>query len=111
MLSAGYKTMDSRQKMLIRQSYALLLPVSEKVTHLLYERLFELDPSLHSLFSSDMGEQGHKLMTTLYTIVCNLDHPEKVVPPLQTLGKRHLSYGVQAAHYDLVGPALLWSLR
>jgi hemoglobin-like flavoprotein len=34
-----------------------------------------------------------------------------VVPALQDLGRKHVAYGTQAAHYGPVGEALLWTLE
>lgn len=99
------------QKKLIQQSYTAVMPISDKVAECFYDRLFELDPSLRSLFSLDMAEQGRKLMNTLYTVVYNLERLERVIPPVQALGNRHVSYGVQPRHFELVGAALLWSLE
>jgi hemoglobin-like flavoprotein len=50
-------------------------------------------------------------MSTIGLVVRNLEHPEKVVPMVQKLGARHNSYGAQAAHYPVVGEALLWTLE
>lgn len=99
------------QKKLIQQSYTAIMPISDKVAECFYDRLFALDPSLRSLFSLDMAEQGRKLMNTLYTVVYNLERLERVIPPVQALGNRHVSYGVQPRHFELVGAALLWSLE
>jgi hemoglobin-like flavoprotein len=33
-----------------------------------------------------------------------------LIPALQALGEKHASYGVQAAHFDAVGAALLGAL-
>jgi hemoglobin-like flavoprotein len=103
--------MNSQQIKLIQLSYAAVMPISDKVAACFYERLFELESELRSLFSKDIEEQGRKLMNTLYTVVYNLDRLEKVVAPVQALGNRHADYGVQPQHYELVGAALLWSLE
>jgi nitric oxide dioxygenase len=34
-----------------------------------------------------------------------------VVPVAQDMARRHVGYGVQPAHYDTVGAALLWTLE
>ncbi len=33
------------------------------------------------------------------------------MPAVQDLGRRHAGYGVEEAHYDSVGGALLWTLE
>lgn len=39
-----------------------------------------------------------------------LDRLDTLRPALERLGRRHLDYGVEDRHYDLVGAALLWTL-
>lgn len=57
--------------------------------------------------NTDMNKQGTKLMKTLGIAVSSLDKMDKLVPILQSLGKRHVSYGVTAPMYASVGEALL----
>lgn len=94
----------------VQNSWEKVKPISETAATLFYGRLFELDPSLEKLFSGDMEEQGKKLMTMLGTAVAGLRNLEAIVPAVEALGKRHVSYGVEAAHYDTVGAALIWTL-
>ncbi len=50
-------------------------------------------------------------MATISFAVATLNHPDKLVPAVQALGKRHGEYGVTPAHYNSVGAALLWTLE
>ncbi len=95
----------------VRTSFAQVVPIKEAAADLFYGRLFELDPALKPLFKGDMKEQGTKLMAMIGTAVAGLDRLETIVPAVQALGKRHAGYGVEAAHYDTVGAALLWTLE
>jgi hemoglobin-like flavoprotein len=95
---------------LVKESWAKVVPIADAAAELFYGRLFELDPSLRSLFKSDMKEQGRKLMQMVTVAVDNLDRLEEIVPAVQDLGVRHLDYGVKNSHYDTVGIALLWTL-
>lgn len=94
----------------VQNSWEKVKPISETAATLFYGRLFELDPSLEKLFSGDMEEQGKKLMTMLGTAVAGLRNLEAIVPAVEALGKRHVGYGVEAAHYETVGAALIWTL-
>ena len=96
---------------LVQESFARIEPIATDAARLFYGRLFELDPSLEKLFTGDMEEQGVKLMATLKTAVAYLDNVEHILPVLQALGQRHRDYGVEPAHYDTVGEALLWTLQ
>jgi hemoglobin-like flavoprotein len=96
---------------LVQASWARVMPISDAVATLFYDRLFALDPSIRTLFKSDMREQKKKLMQTLSVAVDGLRTPDRLVPVLQTLGMRHTGYMVEERHYDLLGDALLWTLR
>src|SRR5947207_2936263 len=103
--------MRTEQTRLVQQSFEQVLPIADVAAELFYNRLFELDPSLRSLFKGDMKEQGRKLMTMIRVAVANLDRLDTIVPAVQGLGTRHIAYGVQDSHYDTVGAALLWTLE
>lgn len=102
--------MTPQQTALIKSSWQSVVPIKEKAAELFYGRLFELDPMLEPLFKGDMKEQGRKLMAMINTVVVNLEQVESLVPAVQSLGKRHVDYGVTPAHYGTVGAALLWTL-
>lgn len=103
--------MTPEQIELVKQSWAQVVPISDKAAELFYGKLFELDPSVESLFSGGMEEQGRKLMKMIGTAVNALDRLDDVVPAVQELGVRHIAYGVKDEHYDTVGAALLWTLE
>ncbi len=96
--------------LLVRNSWASVAPIADQAAALFYNRLFELDPSLKSLFTGDMRRQGAKLTRMIAVAVENLDRIDTIVPALEDLGRRHVGYGVKNPHYDTVGAALLWAL-
>lgn len=57
-----------------------------------------------------MQSQGKKLMQALGFIVNSLPRLDELVPVAQDMARRHVGYGVEAAHDDTVGAALLWAL-
>jgi hemoglobin-like flavoprotein len=103
--------MTEDDKQLVRASWAKVMPISDKVAKLFYNRLFELDPSLKALFTSDMTEQGRKLMGMITVAVNGLDRLDEIIPAVRELGRRHSRYGVTDDHYDSVATALLWALE
>lgn len=97
---------------IVRESWARVMPIADTAASLFYDRLFEIDPTTRPLFKSeDLSEQRRKLMQTLDLLVNGLDHLDDLVPAIEALGRRHLRYGVQDAHYGSVGQALLWTLE
>jgi nitric oxide dioxygenase len=63
------------------------------------------------MFPADMTEQRKKLMATLAIVVNGLNNLDTILPAASALAKRHVSYGAEAAHYPVVGQALLWTLE
>ena len=102
--------MTNEEIELVKSSWAKLGPISDVAAELFYGRLFEIDPTLKSMFSDDMEEQGKKLMMMINTAVLGLDSLEQIVPAVKAMGGRHAGYGVANAHYDTVGEALIWTL-
>lgn len=101
-----------RQIELVQSSFRLVAPIADRAAALFYGRLFEIDPSTRALFrTTDMEEQGRKLMAAIGMVVASLRGMERIMPTLATLGAKHTGYGVTPAHYDTVGAALLWTLR
>ncbi|WP_420125941.1 globin family protein [Longimicrobium sp.] len=104
--------MDVRVKQLVQESWMQVEPIADTAATLFYDRLFELDPALRPLFpATDLRDQKKKLMQTLTVAVRGLYRLEELAPALEALGRRHVGYGVQDAHYETVGQALLWTLE
>src|SRR5512139_940773 len=102
--------MTPQEISLVQTSWQQVLPIQDAAARLFYERLFELDPSLRPMFRGSMVEQERKLMTMINAVVTSLDRLGPILGTVEDLGRRHVAYGVTAAHYDTVGSALLWTL-
>jgi hemoglobin-like flavoprotein len=50
-------------------------------------------------------------MAMIGTAVGGLGDLGALVPKVKALGARHVAYGVAAAHYEVVGEVLLWTLE
>jgi hemoglobin-like flavoprotein len=96
---------------LVQSTFAVIAPIADDAAALFYRRLFEIDPSLESMFKGDMAEQRRKLMFMLTAAVKGLPRLDRLIPVLEDLGRRHVHYGVVDAHYDTVGQALIWTLE
>jgi hemoglobin-like flavoprotein len=103
--------MTPTQVELVQATWEKVVPIADTAAALFYGKLFELDPSLKPLFTSDIKEQGKKLMQMITVAVRGLNDLEKLVPAVQALGRRHVAYGVKDEHYATVGTALLWTLE
>ena len=76
-----------------------------------YRMAFAADPSLLPMFVSDPGAQRDRFATELEEIVHSIRTLDEFGPRVRTLGSRHRGYGVRAAHYKVMGEALMASLR
>jgi hemoglobin-like flavoprotein len=103
--------MTPDQVKLVQQSFAKVAPISETAAVLFYDRLFEIAPSVKSMFPADMTEQRKKLMMMLAAVVNGLGNLESILPAASALATRHVSYGAKPEHYPVVGAALLWTLE
>lgn len=72
-----------------------------------YASLFREDPTLARLFSDDMFAQSEKLWQSVVMVVEGADDLGSVVGALRHLGARHVSYGAEPEHYDLVCEVLI----
>ena len=104
--------LSAQQIELVQSTWKRVLPIADQAASLFYDKLFELDPEIKALFShTEMEAQKKKLLQMINVAVNGLKRLDDIVPAVQELGKRHVEYGVQEAHYDTVGTALLWTLE
>jgi len=101
---------SAKQIQLLRKSFALIEPQAAIAGLIFYRNLFTLDPSLKSMFHTSIELQGRKLMEALNYTIATLEDPTMLVPVLEGLGRRHISYGVKDIHYDTVIAAFLETL-
>jgi len=96
---------------LVRASWPLVSADAEALTSSFYDRLFEIDPASALLFTGvDMSAQRKKVVQSLGVVVAALDDPDRLLPALAALAKRHATYGVKDHHFASVGEALLGAL-
>lgn len=104
-------SITTRQITLVQESFRKVEPISEQAAEIFYNKLFEYDPALRSLFKGDLKAQGKKLMTTLKVAVNGASDLNKLTPVLHDLADRHVGYGVKPQDYTPVGNALLFTLK
>jgi hemoglobin-like flavoprotein len=96
---------------LVRASFAKVLPIKGAAADLFYNRLFEIAPQLRPMFPKDLAEQKTKLMGMIAAAVGGLHDLATLAPHVKALGARHVGYGVTVAHYAIVAEALMWTLE
>ena len=103
--------MTPDQVQLVQQSFSKVVPIADQAAILFYDRLFEIAPQVKAMFPADMTEQRKKLIGMLAAVVNGLGDLPSILPAASALAKRHVAYGAKAAHYPVVGTALLWTLE
>ena len=103
--------MNREQAQLIRDSLVQVRPIADRIAESFYFHMFEIAPHLRKLFTGNMKTQGAMLMTSLELAVSSLDDMESILPSVQALGERHMSYGVKKEYYRYARESFLWALE
>jgi nitric oxide dioxygenase len=97
---------------LVKETWGTVVPIADTAAQLFYDRLFATSPQLEPMFAgTDLPQQRKKLVKAINTVVVSLDRIETLLPVIRDMGRRHVGYGAEAAHYGQVGSALLWTLE
>ncbi len=104
--------MKPEQIKLVKKTWKILMGVDPAIIgDAFYSKLFSDHPYIRKLFPKDMNQQYIKLVEMLTSIIMNLENSETVSPDIEAMAKRHTAYGVKPVHYEMVGTALLWTLK
>jgi hemoglobin-like flavoprotein len=96
---------------LLRQSFERIEPQAAIASLVFYRNLFTAAPELRPMFQSSIELQGRKFMEALHYTVTTIEYPSMLVPVLEALGRRHVSYGTRDEHYGIVVKVLLQTLK
>jgi hemoglobin-like flavoprotein len=108
----GEAFVTPEQKVLVRRTWADVVPQSDTTAAMFYQRLFTVDPAARRLFgNTDMRAQGTLFMQMLSIFVRSLDDLPDMAAALESCGRRHVGYGVLGSDYEDVGRALLWAVE
>ena len=106
----GHDDDGERDAALLSESFVRVQSGDEDLAADFYERWFAADPAIRPLFGADLVQQRRMLTAALKLAIDNLRSPEKLVPLLEDLGRRHARYGAQADQFSTMGHALMASL-
>lgn len=96
----------------LRETLELAMASELGFGELFYQKLFQREPALRSLFQRNSpGAQSKMFAQKLTAIVDHLDQPGWLDDELPALAGSHRAYGVTPAMYAPVGEALLATLR
>ena len=104
----------------VQESWAIVAQDLDTHGIKFFLRIFEIAPPALQLFSFKddadlasspaMKKHAASVMNTVGAAVAGLSDVASLIPVLQALGKRHANYGVESAHFAVVGEALIWTL-
>ncbi|TNE70459.1 hypothetical protein EP331_12055 [bacterium] len=103
--------LTQREVLLIKISWSYLVALEQEIGILFYSTLFELEPRLRPMFGASIDAQAQKLMSTLTYVVSCVQNTENYERDLEELARKHDSYQTRPEHYELVGKALMITLR
>lgn len=96
---------------LVRESFAVVEPHTDRVAAHFYATLFAIAPATREMFPVNMEVQRSRLLRALVHVVQMVDRPDDLIPFLRQLGRDHRKFGVVASHYEAVGMALLAGVK
>ncbi len=96
---------------LLTESLGLVAPVAHELVAAFYRQLFTEYPQVRTMFPANMEPQREKLLKAIIALVTHYNRPDQLVPALSALGRNHVGYGAQLAHYAAVGSTLMSVLR
>lgn len=110
-----YEVLDLKKNdaaFVVQKNFELCEGKLDEMADTFYELLFGLAPHVRALFSgTDMKIQRQMLMETLAVAIRGLDDLDSLIPVLRQLGARHVGYGVQLQHYELVEHVLIETVQ
>lgn len=103
--------MNTREIEIIKKSYKSIQPRMPRVTRVLFDRLFEINPEFRQLFEPDLRDLRKRLVRKIDNIVSNLHKPESIGPELKKLGKFNKeNYKISPKHYEAFIEAFIYAL-
>lgn len=96
----------------LRESFSLAEAAGVEFAELFYQHLFDIDPSLSGQFESvDMATQGAMVLQVVRLALDGLEDLPAIRPTLESLGYRHVHYGVRGDQYETAAEAFIRALR
>ncbi|PFH12097.1 nitric oxide dioxygenase [Collimonas sp. PA-H2] len=94
----------------IAASVPVLREHGVSITRCFYQRLFAAHPELKNIFNmpnQESGSQQQALASAIFAYAANIDNPAALAPVISRIVQKHVSLGIRAEHYPIVGKHLL----
>ncbi|WP_230368690.1 globin domain-containing protein [Paludibacterium denitrificans] len=106
--------LDSATRTLVKATVPVLKEHGVTLTTHFYRRMFQHNPELKNIFNQGhqhSGQQQQALAMAVLGYADNIDDPSVLTPVLGRIAHKHVSLGIRAEHYPIVGKHLLASIR
>lgn len=99
---------------IIKATVPVLAEHGTAITTVFYKNMFEAHPELLNIFNHSNQAQGRQqaaLANTVYAAAVHIDNLEAILPAVVQIANKHVSLGVKAEHYPIVGDFLLKAIK
>ncbi|CAI3924497.1 Hemoglobin-like flavoprotein (Hmp) (PDB:3OZU) [Commensalibacter communis] len=106
--------LTENQKSIIKTTVPVLSEHGVDLTSHFYKRMLSENPELKQVFNrghQEAGKQQHALAGAVLAYAQNIDDPTILKDALVHIAHKHVSLGIRAEHYPIVGKHLLASIR
>ncbi|MCR8644803.1 NO-inducible flavohemoprotein [Paenibacillus sp. N1-5-1-14] len=106
--------LDQYTRNIIKSTVPVLEMYGNEITKTFYKRLFEKHPELLNIFNQahqKAGDQPKALANTVYAAAVHIDQLEAIIPVVKQIAHKHVSLGIKAEHYPIVGENLLAAIK
>jgi nitric oxide dioxygenase len=106
--------LSQTQLELVKSTAPVLREHGETLTRHFYTRMFHHNPELKPIFNmgnQQSGVQQQALAAAVTAYAENIENPTVLMPVLKMVANKHVSIGIRAEHYPIVGRHLLASIR
>lgn len=102
------------QKTIVKATIPVLGEHGVALTSHFYKKMFTENPELKQIFNrghQEAGKQQHALAGAVLAYAQNIDNPSVLQDALIHIAHKHVSLGIRAEHYPIVGKHLLASIK
>lgn len=106
--------LNSSVRQLVKATAPMLREHGETLTRHFYKRMFEHNPEMKQIFNQGhqrAGSQQQALAMAVTAYAGQIDDPSVLLPVLTLVANKHISLGIRAEHYAVVGRHLLAAIR
>lgn len=106
--------LSAKSKPYIDASVPVLREHGLAITTVFYQNMFEAHPELKNLFNMGNqanGSQQQSLAAAVFAYAANIENSAALAPVVERIVHKHVSVGIKAEHYPIVGKYLLGAIK